>query len=68
MIADAGFPLTYIIVVSKSVSAVVLMQDELFHLELHLARRIGVKLRPTQVDNVVLLLWVITVGKAVLSS
>lgn len=44
MMADEGFPLTYIIVVSKSVSAVVLMQDELFHLELHLPWCIGVKL------------------------
>lgn len=48
-----------IIVVSKAVSIVVLMQDELLHLKHHLPRCPGVTLRPTQVDNVVLLLRVI---------
>lgn len=38
MMADEDFPLTNIIVVSKCVSTVVLMQDELFHLECHLSR------------------------------
>lgn len=62
IMADKGFLLTNIIVVSKAVSIVVLMQDELLHLKHHLPRCPGVTLRPTQVDNVVLLLRVITVG------
>lgn len=43
MMADEDFPLTNIIVVSKCVSTIVLMKDELFHLKLHLSRCIGVK-------------------------
>lgn len=48
-----------IIVVSKAVSTVVLMQDELFHLKFHLPMSAGVKGLPTQVDNVVFLMLVI---------
>lgn len=44
IMADKGFLLTDIIVVSKSVSTIVLMQDEIFHFKLHLPKCIGVKL------------------------
>lgn len=47
---------------SKAVSTVVLMQDELFHLKFHLPMSAGVKGLPTQVDNVVFLMLVIAVG------
>lgn len=44
IMADKGFLLTNIIVVSKTVSTIVLMQDELFHFKLHLLRCVEVQL------------------------
>lgn len=47
--------------VGQAVFPVVFVQDELLHLKLHLSRIIGALLRLTQVDNVVFLLWELTV-------